>query len=116
MYENFVAQKYMLSYSHIFPSKAGNVHITVIESPPELALVNQISTAYELGDPTTMVHVGSPSGSRRNTWSARWESSIKARQLEHARAKCLSFWYGQRVNFFSYIIFHEYSFFVLMNI
>ena len=67
MYENFVAQKYMLSYSHIFPSNAGNVHITVIESPPELPWTNQISTAYELGDPTTMVHEGSPSGSRQNS-------------------------------------------------
>ena len=63
----------MLSYSHIFPSHTGNVHITVIESPPELPWANQISTAYELGDPARA----------KTLWSARWESSIKARQLEH---------------------------------
>lgn len=60
-------KSYMLSYSHIFPSHTGNVHITVIESPSELPWANQISIAYELGDPTTMVHVGSPSSSRQNT-------------------------------------------------
>ena len=67
MYEDFVAKKLQLSYSHIFPSHTRNVHITVTQSPPELPWANQISTAYELGDPTTMIHVGSLSSSRQNT-------------------------------------------------
>ena len=88
----------MLSYSHIFPSHTGNVHITVIESPPELPWANQISTAYELGDPTTMVDVGSHSGTRQNTLERPLGKLDQGETIRAWRAKCLSFWHGQRVN------------------